>query len=76
MAPGVVEIGPASGPHVHLEAKRELSPAPERPDHCKHEEHQYLDLIRDILDNGEHRPDRYSQFSPTIISISHFSNIH
>ncbi|ORY11313.1 thymidylate synthase/dCMP hydroxymethylase domain-containing protein [Clohesyomyces aquaticus] len=23
-----------------------------------HEEHQYLDLIRDILANGEHRPDR------------------
>ena len=25
-----------------------------------HEEHQYLDLIRNILENGEHRPDRYS----------------
>ena len=24
-----------------------------------HEEHQYLDLIRNILANGEHRPDRY-----------------
>lgn len=24
-----------------------------------HEEHQYLDLIRNILKNGEHRPDRY-----------------
>ncbi|KAE9371472.1 thymidylate synthase [Stipitochalara longipes BDJ] len=24
----------------------------------KHEEHQYLDLIRDILETGEHRPDR------------------
>jgi hypothetical protein len=23
-----------------------------------HEEHQYLDLVREILDNGEHRPDR------------------
>lgn len=22
------------------------------------EEYQYLDLVRDILDNGEHRPDR------------------
>jgi len=34
-----------------------------------HEEYQYLDLIRDILDNGEHRPDRtgtgtYSLFAP------------
>lgn len=24
-----------------------------------HEEHQYLDLIREILANGEHRPDRF-----------------
>jgi hypothetical protein len=24
----------------------------------RHEEYQYLDLIRDILENGEHRPDR------------------
>lgn len=24
-----------------------------------HEEHQYLDLIRRILAEGEHRPDRY-----------------
>jgi thymidylate synthase len=23
-----------------------------------HEEHQYLDLVREILDQGEHRPDR------------------
>lgn len=23
-----------------------------------HEEYQYLDLVREILDNGEHRPDR------------------
>lgn len=23
-----------------------------------HEEHQYLDLVREILDVGEHRPDR------------------
>lgn len=23
-----------------------------------HEEYQYLNLIRDILNNGEHRPDR------------------
>ena len=24
-----------------------------------HEEHQYLDLIRRIISEGEHRPDRY-----------------
>ena len=25
----------------------------------KHEEYQYLDLIRTVLQHGEHRPDRY-----------------
>lgn len=25
----------------------------------RHEEYQYLDLIREILDEGEQRPDRY-----------------
>lgn len=25
----------------------------------KHEEYQYLDLVREILEEGEHRPDRY-----------------
>jgi thymidylate synthase len=33
-------------------------PVPENPNH---EEHQYLNLIRDILENGEHRPDRYDK---------------
>lgn len=28
-------------------------------DGSEHEEHQYLNLIRNILANGEHRPDRY-----------------
>lgn len=28
------------------------------PDQKEHEEYQYLNLIRDILDYGEHRPDR------------------
>ncbi|KAG9234037.1 thymidylate synthase/dCMP hydroxymethylase domain-containing protein [Amylocarpus encephaloides] len=40
-----------------------------------HEEHQYLDLIREILDNGEHRPDRtgtgtYSIFAPKPLKFS------
>ena len=26
----------------------------------RHEEYQYLDLVGDILANGEHRPDRYA----------------
>lgn len=28
------------------------------PTQKRHEEYQYLDLVREILDEGEHRPDR------------------
>ncbi|KAI4188060.1 MAG: hypothetical protein L6R41_002405 [Letrouitia leprolyta] len=40
-----------------------------------HEEHQYLNLIREILTNGEHRPDRtgtgtLSLFAPTPLRFS------
>ncbi|KAM4066208.1 thymidylate synthase domain-containing protein [Hirsutella rhossiliensis] len=40
-----------------------------------HEEHQYLDLVREILDQGEHRPDRtgtgtYSIFAPRPLKFS------
>ncbi|KAK7539679.1 bifunctional dihydrofolate reductase-thymidylate synthase [Phyllosticta citribraziliensis] len=46
------------------------APAPPR-----HEEHQYLDLIRQILAHGEHRPDRtgtgtYSLFAPPQLRFS------
>ena len=34
----------------------DLAPGTTRLD--KQEEHQYLDLIREILETGEHRPDR------------------
>lgn len=30
----------------------------EAPASRNHEEHQYLDLVREILDQGERRPDR------------------
>ena len=41
-------------------ASQSLQPSPAK----RHEEHQYLDLIRLILEDGEHRPDRYQlQFS-------------
>ncbi|KJZ78666.1 Thymidylate synthase [Hirsutella minnesotensis 3608] len=40
-----------------------------------HEEQQYLDLVREILDHGEHRPDRtgtgtYSIFAPRPLKFS------
>lgn len=56
--PSAVEIGPASGPDVLLEATKTTESSPNPKASPDHEEHQYLDLIRDILDNGEHRPDR------------------
>lgn len=34
------------------------SPVPETINDPNHDEHQYLNLIRDILQRGEHRPDR------------------
>jgi thymidylate synthase len=53
------ELGPASGPDVQL--KPEETPTHKAPrQHASHEEYQYLDLIRDILEEGEHRPDRYN----------------
>lgn len=57
MTPGTIEIGPASGPDVTL-VENKSSPRSKSPAASSHEEHQYLDLIRDILAHGEHRPDR------------------
>ncbi|THZ84535.1 thymidylate synthase [Aureobasidium pullulans] len=62
------ELGPASGPDATL--KPEETPTHKAPrQHPSHEEYQYLDLIRDILESGEHRPDRtgtgtFSIFAP------------
>lgn len=43
----------ASGAVETTPAKQNASTATKR-----HEEYQYLDLVREILDEGEHRPDR------------------
>jgi thymidylate synthase len=62
------ELGPASGPDVQL--KPEETPTHKAPrQHASHEEYQYLDLIRDILEEGEHRPDRY------LVLLSYYRNI-
>jgi len=54
MAPSLAE--PVSSvPVPNLVAKAQYV-APQQQ--ATHEEYQYLNLIRDILDNGEHRPDR------------------
>ncbi|KAF2433510.1 thymidylate synthase [Tothia fuscella] len=78
MSPGPIEIGPASGPDVTLEASKSASTPSQSESKSaasNHEEHQYLDLIRDILANGEHRPDRtgtgtFSIFAPPQLRFS------
>ena len=62
MAPSAIDapeskIGPASGPEVILEPEVSTTPTAPRLQ-PRHEEYQYLDLIRQIIDEGEHRPDR------------------
>lgn len=56
MAPSAIEIGPASGPQAELKAETHSTNG--HTAHKPHEEYQYLNLIRDILETGEHRPDR------------------
>ncbi|KAF2836016.1 bifunctional dihydrofolate reductase-thymidylate synthase [Patellaria atrata CBS 101060] len=76
MTPSVIDIGPASGPEVTL--KPIPTPEPKETPLQKdrnHEEYQYLDLIQQILDEGEHRPDRtgtgtYSIFAPHQLRFS------
>lgn len=55
----------ATLPHESSSKKEITEPSQSQPLHptCsstskKHEEYQYLDLIREILETGEHRPDR------------------
>jgi hypothetical protein len=47
-----------------------ISEQVEPPADPNHEEFQYLKLIRDILDNGEHRPDRYIPNHPLLQEFS------
>ena len=51
-----IAIEPAIVPDVARKIEQPTKPAQET--RGRHEEYQYLDLIRDILENGEHRPDR------------------
>ncbi|TKA79051.1 Thymidylate synthase [Cryomyces minteri] len=75
MSPSIAEIGPASGRDVALDAEQPETAAPKPAPAKPHEEHQYLNLIRDILKRGEHRPDRtgtgtYSIFAPPQLKFS------
>jgi hypothetical protein len=52
MAPSILDTQPLAEMPSKIEPKITHETA-------KHEEYQYLDLIREILESGEHRPDRY-----------------
>ncbi|CAG8954810.1 hypothetical protein HYFRA_00004735 [Hymenoscyphus fraxineus] len=52
MSPSTTEPEPISQPRMES-----TNVTPQKADPT-HEEHQYLDLIREILEEGEHRPDR------------------
>ncbi|TVY46070.1 Thymidylate synthase [Lachnellula occidentalis] len=70
MAPSIMEAESVTQP-----ASKENDPTPAPKSTNTHEEHQYLDLIREILDTGEHRPDRtgtgtYSLFAPKPLKLS------
>lgn len=54
MAPSLIETEPLASVPV-LQKEQE---APAVIQSLPHEEHQYLNLIREILKDGEHRPDR------------------
>ncbi|KAF4778145.1 thymidylate synthase [Colletotrichum scovillei] len=68
MAPAAVESAIMSTPE---NPTKQNGAAPAK----RHEEYQYLDLVREILEEGEHRPDRtgtgtYSIFAPTPLKFS------
>ncbi|KAF2242396.1 bifunctional dihydrofolate reductase-thymidylate synthase [Trematosphaeria pertusa] len=73
MSPAALEpvIAPSDAPEQPKETttNHTAKPTTTMPNTSHHEEHQYLNLIRDILQDGEHRPDRtgtgtYSIFAP------------
>jgi hypothetical protein len=64
MAPSLMEPEPLlTGESLVNEQKTFLS-----EQNLRHEEYQYLDLICEILETGEHRPDRYIPLSYALSS--------
>lgn len=53
MAPSLLETE-----HVAPIPEKQQNTIPPAAKDKSHEEYQYLDLIREILETGEHRPDR------------------
>jgi len=55
MAPGLTEDTPLAATMDPTVKPGMNNSTPAIP---RHEEHQYLDLVREIMETGEHRPDR------------------
>jgi thymidylate synthase len=53
MTASIVDLPNASVAEIKTEKSSDIQKSD-----VNHEEHQYLDLIREILETGEHRPDR------------------
>ena len=65
MAPSILS---AEIPEVEVPVKMSQTlKSPETPSK-RHEEYQYLDLIRDCIEIGEHRPDRLITFPESTIT--------
>lgn len=72
---GSVVADTPSAKNTEMAIKENGTSAPAK----RHEEYQYLDLVQEILDQGEHRPDRtgtgtYSLFAPTPLKFALNSN--
>jgi thymidylate synthase len=69
MAPSIMETEPVAQVSLkQIEVATPVKVTTPAKD-STHEEYQYLDLIREILDNGEHRPDRQSLPFPSPTNI-------
>lgn len=77
MAPAAVDVRPGSVPNILPDPRSGLSAQGTAiiNNALRHEEYQYLDLIRDILQNGEHRPDRYDFRFPAIVGPTLIMNL-
>ena len=58
MTPIAIDRAPVDTSESTSKAENDWKSIPAPYSNAKHEEYQYLDLIRDILKDGEHRPDR------------------
>ncbi|GAM90246.1 hypothetical protein ANO11243_082880 [Dothideomycetidae sp. 11243] len=58
MTPAAIEVPPAPSPQPIIKTNSSEDLPLSTHNNVDHEEYQYLNLIRDIIENGEHRPDR------------------